>query len=713
MPDLPLPKPTSPNKQNTVSVSPNAPAGSVKPGNQQSGNQPSGAQSGGNQQSGNQQSGNQPGNQSGNQPKKGGDSYKPTDFSNSSGGGQKPNNSKNQPSSGVAPAAPAPAKTPNPAPAPAPTPTTAPAPAPAPAPQPATIAKPPTTITALNSMSAPAKTIPSETPTPQRASSAPIANPAVSTQQPGTPTRLPPNPVTQSQQSSMSSGKSASLPPRPSQVGAPAPGQAISVGAPQTPVNTPASPSASATPVTPGATSTQAVALAKPKKSFLRFLPFIVGALVLIGVIAFAAMQFLGGGNSTALPEQNSADNAGRVTVPGTETTLTYWGLWEPSEVLSTVIEEFEAENPGVTVEYSKQSHRDYRERLQTAIASGNGPDIFRFHATWAPMLADELSPLPATVINQSDFNQNYYPAATKNLVMNGNIVGVPLMYDGLALLYNESMLAAANEQPPTTWSELRTLANKLTIRNGNTVQRAGIAMGTAGNVEHFSDILAVLMLQNGATFTQPNSPETRDALLFYTNFTRADRVWSTSLPASSVAFAREDVAMIFAPSWRIHEIQAQNPNLKFGVVPVPTLTDERITWATFWAEGINAQSQKKDAAQKFLKKLSSAETMQKLYSEQSTIRSFGELYPRQDLSEELLENKLIAPYLEDAPFAQSWYMSSSTHDNGINDQIIKYYEDAVNAINEGDKPEDVLPVVDQGVKQVLRQYGISTAAPR
>src|SRR5690606_306277 len=112
-----------------------------------------------------------------------------------------------------------------------------------------------------------------------------------------------------------------------------------------------------------------------------------------------------------------------------------------------------------------------YRERLQTAIASGNGPDIFRFHASWTPMLRNELAPIPASIYSAGEYNSTFYPVAAKQLQLNGQLVGVPLMYDGLALYYNKEMLQAADAQPPTTWAELRTLATKLTIRNGDTIQ--------------------------------------------------------------------------------------------------------------------------------------------------------------------------------------------------------------------------------------------------
>ena len=58
--------------------------------------------------------------------------------------------------------------------------------------------------------------------------------------------------------------------------------------------------------------------------------------------------------------------------------------------------------------------------------------------------------------------------------------------------------------------------------------------------------------------------------------------------------------------------------------------------------------------------------------------------------------------------------MSSFTHDNGINDQIIKYYEDAVTAIAvDGKKATSVQTTLDAGVSQVLRQYGVSGALSR
>ena len=53
-------------------------------------------------------------------------------------------------------------------------------------------------------------------------------------------------------------------------------------------------------------------------------------------------------------------------------------------------------------------------------------------------------------------------------------------------------------------------------------------------------------------------------------------------------------------------------------------------------------------------------------------------------------------------------YLNSQTYDNGANDKIIKYYEDALNAMNTDNQPvSSVLPTVEQGIAQVSSQDGL------
>jgi len=450
-------------------------------------------------------------------------------------------------------------------------------------------------------------------------------------------------------------------------------------------------------------------------------LPALIGGgvllIVLIGALIFSLLR----PKSTAEPTRNTTSQSANTTNNGSTsstgstgqvTTLTYWGLWEDSQILKEVIADFESKNSGIKIDYRKQSHRDYRERLQQAIASGSGPDLFRYHVAWVPMLSQDLAAMPSSVMSLAEYKQIFYPTAYNNLQANGQIVGIPLMYDGLALFYNKEMLRTANLDVPKTWAELRTAANKLTVpaslaeRSSGNITRAGLAIGNAGNVDHFSDILALLIVQNGGNPGDASSQYVKDAVTFYTNFVKQDKVWSERLANSTTAFARGDVAMILAPSWRIHDIKNMNPNLDFAVTRLPQLDlDNPVAWATFWAEGVSDKSKNKEAAWAFLKHMSSQEVLRKFYNDASQFRAFGEIYPRTDMASELQNSDLVGAYVADAPFAKSWYMSSFTHDNGLNDQVIKYYEDAITAALSGSNMDKPLETAAAGVKSVLSKY--------
>ncbi len=436
--------------------------------------------------------------------------------------------------------------------------------------------------------------------------------------------------------------------------------------------------------------------------------------ILLISLIAFLVFKlfFAQDNDSTPTPTPNSGEQRSEVVPPKETVNIVYWGLWEDGEILSSILSEFEAQE-GIRVDYRKQSHRDYRERLEQALNSGSGPDVFRYHMTWTSMLSEQLAAMPTSIMSNAEYQQTFYPVSYENLQLDGRIVGIPLMYEGLALFFNKEMLQNANLSIPTTWSELRSAANQLTVpsnvsaRRDDNITQGGLAIGNATNVEHFSDILALLILQNGGDPADPTSQNVVDALTFYTNFLKQDKVWSNNLPNSTVAFARGEVAMMFGPSWRALDIRALNPELDFAVAKLPQLSsEEKITWATFWAEGVNKNSVKQEAAWKLLKYLSSQQVLRDFYNSASLVRPFGEIYPRTDLASELINDPLLSGFVEDAPFAQSFPMASRTHDNGVNDQIIQYYADAINAVLAGTQPADALEEISAGVSQVVQKYG-------
>lgn len=396
------------------------------------------------------------------------------------------------------------------------------------------------------------------------------------------------------------------------------------------------------------------------------------------------------------------------------EITITYWGLWEPESVMRQVIADWEEENPNIKISYSMQSKLQYRERVQSALARGEGPDIFRYHVTWLPMLKNQLASVPTEVMSSSQFEASFYPVAANSLRSGTSHLGIPLQIDTLALFYNKDIFQTAGKTPPTTWDELRRVAIELTTHDeAGRIQTAGVALGTTNNVEHWSDILGLMMLQNEANLNNPTGLLAEDALTFYTIFNKEDRVWDLTLPNSMLAFANGDLAMYFGFSWDVFEIKNINPDLDFGIIEAPQLTGTNITWASFWVEGVNNGSEHKEEAWEFLEYLSSKETLTKLYQAQSQLRLFGEPYSRVEMADQARTNPLVAPFVDQAPQAETWYLCSRTYDNGINDKMIDYFKDAVNAVNANEDLAGALETAASGVAQLLSQYGLSTAVTR
>lgn len=389
---------------------------------------------------------------------------------------------------------------------------------------------------------------------------------------------------------------------------------------------------------------------------------------------------------------------------------LTYWGLWEEDGLVRPLILQFESQNPNIKVTYVRQSSINYKSRVQTQVREGTGPDVFRIHNTWIPMFAVDLYPAPLEIFTLDEYKNTFYPVAADSLVKANQILAAPMEIDGLGLYYNEEILTGVGSQPPKSWQEFIDTAVKMTVKDqSGQIQTAGAALGTAGNVDHFSDILGLLILQQpGASLENPASSQVGEVLKFYTGFVTDPRkkTWDVNLPKSTDMFAAGRLGFYFAPSWRAHELRVANPNLKFKIAPVPQLkVAAPVAWASFWVEAVSKNSKNPKEAWQFVKFLTSSEAERLFYQEASKVRLFGEPYSRVDLGSQLAQDPLVGAFVAQGPYYKSWYLSSKTMDGGINDEIIKYYEDAINSTLAGTDPQAALQTVASGVKQVLERY--------
>ena len=390
--------------------------------------------------------------------------------------------------------------------------------------------------------------------------------------------------------------------------------------------------------------------------------------------------------------------------------TLTYWGLWEDASVMQSTISDFNRQYPNITINYSKQDIKQYRERLLARIPSGIGPDIFRFHNTWVQMLSAVLLPLSSETITKADFIKWFYPVAQRDLIKNGAIYGIPLEIDTLSLYINKNIFESAGLSPPNNWVDFINDARQLTVKDGSgKIKTAGAALGIFSNVTHAPDIISLLFVQNGVYLNNifPNDQAAAEALVFYTSFaTGSSSTWDSSFDPSILAFAKENLAMYFGYSWDFFTIKALNPKLTFETHPVPHLPNQNMTIASYWAEGVSVKSKYQKEAMLFMKYLAQKESEQKLFAEQSKTRAFGEPYARVDLANLLKDNAVVYPFVSQGNEAVSSFFASDTSDNGLNSKSNTYLGDAVNSMLNGASPQSAVDTLSKGVNQVLQQYG-------
>src|SRR6266404_1635526 len=221
--------------------------------------------------------------------------------------------------------------------------------------------------------------------------------------------------------------------------------------------------------------------------------------------------------------------------------TLTWWSIEEDSDALTPIISEYEQQHPNIKIQFVSESKQDYALRLTNALANGKGPDIFEFHNTWVPMFAGNLS------FVKDNFSSIFYPVVTTNLKTNSGFVGIPLEYDGIALFVNNDILNTYGKNPPKTWDDFRSLAQTLTVRDSSgVIQQGGAGIGVTTNVDYWQDVLGLLLLQNGTDPTTPFSTFGSSALTFYTNFSKTDHVWDSTLPSSTLDFSTGHLGMYF-----------------------------------------------------------------------------------------------------------------------------------------------------------------------
>lgn len=312
---------------------------------------------------------------------------------------------------------------------------------------------------------------------------------------------------------------------------------------------------------------------------------------------------------------------------------LSFWGVFDDSDVYEDLISAFKLEHPNVTIEYKKFDINDYEKELLDSLNKKAGPDIFMIHNSGLWYYKNFLYPAPRDIVSLDEIQKNYSPVVLKDFVIEGNVYSLPLYVSTLALFYNKELFSKnLIMSPPSTWEEFlkQTEILKRIDENGNILQ-AGAAIGTSRNINRAVDILYLLMLQLGTTFYSDGRANfsqdiiingktfnpAEHALQFYTDFANPEKrvyTYNNSLDYSIDLFAKGRVGMIFSYNWHINTIKNKNATLDFAIAPVPQIqgSPKQVTFANYWSLTVNNNSPAKDIAWKFIQFLNRPENLKK-----------------------------------------------------------------------------------------------------
>lgn len=351
---------------------------------------------------------------------------------------------------------------------------------------------------------------------------------------------------------------------------------------------------------------------------------------------------------------------------------LVFWSVFDDSDVYEKFFLDFQKKYPYITIKYYKKNPLSYEKELVDALAENRGPDIFTIHNTWLAKHKNKLTPIPVEMMTLKSYQDAFVDVAVSDFVdATGLIYAVPFYIDTLALYYNKDYLNTNGiAQPPKTWNDFVSDVRQLTIKDeSNNIIRAGASIGTAKNINRSTDILNLLMLQNGVKMVndrknsvifqsaqsgESDSPSMR-VLDFYTAFANPQNdyyTWNTKLNYSIDMFYEGRSAMMFNYAYNIPTIKAKSPHLNFAVAKMPQISGARadVNYANYWAQAVSNKSKNVKYAWQFLLWMSGQDNLKK-YS-QITQKPVS----RRDLVAWQRTDTEIGIFADQALTAQSWY---------------------------------------------------------
>jgi multiple sugar transport system substrate-binding protein len=177
---------------------------------------------------------------------------------------------------------------------------------------------------------------------------------------------------------------------------------------------------------------------------------------------------------------------------------LNFWDMiWGPPQYIDAaraLVARFNAETPSIQVTYRSVPWANWFQTFVTAVGAGTAPDVSTGGGFQAVNLYSQGAVRPADAVvdalRASGALADFAPGTLDAMRYDNHYVAIPWGLDIRSWFYRKDHFAAANLEPPRSWTELRDTAKRLT-----TAERFGLvgASDTRG-----MQYLVTAMINNG-----------------------------------------------------------------------------------------------------------------------------------------------------------------------------------------------------------------------
>lgn len=274
---------------------------------------------------------------------------------------------------------------------------------------------------------------------------------------------------------------------------------------------------------------------------------------------------------------------------------------------------EFEADNPGIKVNFQVMEEGDLRASVTSDVANAAGQyDIVTIGAYEVPQWGANgwLTDLTADLADEAYDVGDILPPVRDALSVGGKQYAVPFYGESSILMYNKEILDAKGVTLPNkpTWDQVAAAAKKV-----NSKETAGICLrGKPGWGDLFAPLTTVVQTFGGAWYdmdwnAKVNAPEFVQAVTFYKDLLASagqpDPV-SYSFNECLTALKTGKVAMWLDASVAASMLEADDSPVKgkMGYTHAPVVKTKEAGWLWSWNLSVPKNTQNKDAAIKFIK---------------------------------------------------------------------------------------------------------------